>query len=227
MGPRDNMRWSLLSSVRIKVALEVLVLISNLECWSFCLRTDTASAEKVSACEVERMVGSSCFAKGVGPCDMYEVPRGLVTIGIGMITAFRAVATGPTGVRPVVANASFGCWALVAACQGKRASVALCRFAHLVIFMCTLGVPMLISASSQNLTSITEACDWALCASCPLRIIGPLDTDVRSTVAYVCPLFLASRWVHLELGAMLGKHTYLGCGPGVCVDLCGTLDVYT
>src|SRR5271170_4145963 len=148
MGPRDNTRWSLLSSVHIKVALEVLVLISDLECWSFCLRTDTASA-----CEVERIVGSSCFAEGVGPCDMYEVPRGLVTVGIGMITVFRAVATGPTGVRPVVTNASFGCWALVAARQGKRASVALCRFAHLVIFMCTLGVPTLMSASSQNLTS--------------------------------------------------------------------------
>src|SRR5271170_7425704 len=187
MGPQDNTRWSLLSSVRIKVALEVLVLISDLECWSFCLRIDTASAEKVSACEVEQMVGSSCFAEGVGPCDMYEVPRGLVTIGIGMITAFRAVATGPTGVRPVVANASFGCWALVVARQGKRASVALCHFAHLVIFI--LGVPTLISASFQNLTSITEACDWALWASCPLRIIGPLDTDVRSTIAYVCPLF--------------------------------------
>src|SRR5271169_5257899 len=129
------------------------------------------------------MVGSSCFAEGVGPCNMYKVPRGLVTIGIGMITAFQAVATGPTGVRPVVTNASFGCWALVAARQGKRASAALCRFAHLVIFMCTLGVPTLILASSQNSTSITEACDWALCASCPLRISGSLDTDVRSTIA--------------------------------------------
>src|SRR5271170_1495751 len=173
------------------------------------------------------MVGSSCFAEGVGPCDMYEVPRGLVTVGVGMITAFRAVATGPTGVRPIVTNASFGCWALVAACQGKRASAALCRFAHLVVFMCTLGVPTLISASSQNSMSITEACDWALCAFCPLCISGPLDTGVRSTVACVCPLLLALRWVHLELGAMLGEHTYLRCGPGVCVGLCDTLDVYT